>query len=30
VVARAEPARHLVTWKGREEPVDFMPARGQE
>jgi len=31
VVARTEPARHLVTWKGREEPVDFMPSpdRGQ-
>jgi cytosine deaminase len=27
VVARTEPARHLVTWKGREEPVDFMPNR---
>ncbi len=25
VVARTEPARHLVTWKGREEPIDFMP-----
>src|SRR3982075_1227941 len=28
IVARAEPARHLVTWKGRDEPVDFMPNRG--
>jgi cytosine deaminase len=25
VVARTEPARHLVNWKGREEPVDFFP-----
>jgi cytosine/creatinine deaminase len=27
VVARTEPARHVVTWQGREEPVEFMPAR---
>jgi cytosine deaminase len=27
VVARAEPAQHVVTWKGRDEPVDFMPKR---
>jgi cytosine deaminase len=27
VVARTEPARHIVTWNGREEPVDFFPAR---
>src|SRR5256884_2007875 len=27
VVARTEPARHSVTWKGRDEPVDFMPKR---
>jgi hypothetical protein len=25
VVARTEPARHLVNWKDREEPVDFFP-----
>jgi cytosine deaminase len=29
VVARTEPAKHLVTWKGREEPVDFMPSPRQ-
>jgi cytosine/adenosine deaminase-related metal-dependent hydrolase len=31
VVARTEPATSFVTWKGREEPVDFMPSpdRGQ-
>jgi len=27
VVARTEPARQVVTWEGRDEPVDFMPAR---
>ncbi|MDQ6713963.1 MAG: cytosine deaminase [Candidatus Dormibacteraeota bacterium] len=27
VVARTEPARHVVAWKGRDEPVDFMPNR---
>jgi cytosine deaminase len=27
VVARTEPAASFVTWKGREEPVDFMPNR---
>ena len=27
VVARTESARQFVTWDGREEPVDFMPAR---
>jgi cytosine deaminase len=27
VVARTEPATSVVTWKGREEPVDFMPKR---
>ena len=26
IVARTEPARQVVTWQGREEPVDFMPA----
>jgi cytosine/creatinine deaminase len=26
VVARTESARQFVTWDGREEPVDFMPA----
>jgi cytosine deaminase len=25
VVARTEPAQHFVTWKGREEPLDFLP-----
>ena len=25
VVARTEPASHLVRWKGRDEPVDFQP-----
>jgi cytosine/creatinine deaminase len=25
VVARTEPAEHFVTWKGREERVDFLP-----
>jgi hypothetical protein len=29
VVARTEPARHLVTWKGHDEPVDFVPSRQQ-
>jgi cytosine deaminase len=29
VVARTEPAASFVTWKGREEPVDFMPSPGQ-
>jgi cytosine deaminase len=28
VVARTEPARTTVTWDGREEPVDFLPAHG--
>jgi cytosine deaminase len=28
IVARTEPARTTVTWDGREEPVDFMPAHG--
>jgi len=27
VVARTEPARHSVMWKGKDEPVDFMPKR---
>jgi cytosine/creatinine deaminase len=27
VVARTESARQFVTWDGREEAVDFMPAR---
>jgi cytosine deaminase len=27
VVARTEPAASFVTWKGREEPVDFFPTR---
>jgi cytosine deaminase len=26
IVARTEPARTTVTWDGREEPVDFLPA----
>jgi len=26
VVARTEPARHFVSWKGRDEPVDFQPS----
>ena len=25
VVARTEPASHIVSWKGRDEPVDFQP-----
>jgi cytosine/creatinine deaminase len=28
VVARTEPARTTVTWDGREQPVDFLPAHG--
>ncbi len=24
IVARTEPARHMVVWDGREEPVDFL------
>jgi cytosine deaminase len=27
VVARTDPGEHIVIWKGREERVDFMPAR---
>jgi hypothetical protein len=27
VVARTDPATSFVTWKGREEPVDFFPKR---
>jgi cytosine deaminase len=27
VVARTEPAASFVTWKGREEPVHFMPSQ---
>jgi cytosine deaminase len=26
IVARTEPARSVVTWDGREEPVDFIPS----
>ncbi len=26
IVARTEPAKTVVTWDGREQPVDFMPA----
>jgi cytosine/creatinine deaminase len=26
IVARTEPARTVVNWNGREEPVDFLPA----
>ncbi|HEY0492288.1 MAG TPA: cytosine deaminase [Candidatus Dormibacteraeota bacterium] len=26
VVARSEPASHVVSWKGKDEPVDFQPS----
>jgi cytosine deaminase len=26
VVARTEPASHVVSWKGKDEPVDFQPS----
>lgn len=26
VVARTEPATHVVTWKGKDQPVDFQPS----
>jgi len=25
VVARTEPATHVVNWKGEDRPVDFQP-----
>ena len=28
VVARTEPATHVVNWKGKDQPVDFQPPAG--
>ena len=28
VVARTEPATHVVSWKGKDQPVDFQPPSG--